>query len=694
MRKIFLTICFMISCYVTTTYAKVTEMNEVGQEQRQPKVIDTSLPQGMPDPDNLDEVIKFFRERFQTASKDYVKEGEDLNKSDSINIQHSKEYLEQMQEQNKSFFEKIYDKAMGRISNINEEDTVPSKTIFYQLAEDDKPKQVIDPQMPTISAVNVTLPSGKRIIAPAREHIPYLLSSYNILPTGLIQVQEDVTVVNNGQKLKHGLSKILNKYSVSRANVRKKIDVQLISVSINGQEIPYILEEIGDRIYIKPKNEYTLQPGVYNYSFKYLMDRKLWYYDDFSEFYVDVSGSYLNLVIASANAIVSVPDGRNFMSQNVIVGSPSHFSERRAMIASLASNALGFASTTSLLPAEGMHILVSLDKNVFISPDFNRRLVWFITDYGDVLISFCGFIAILLSYLLSWRYIKRHQKQKKSAGFFSPAALRNIFTGKFDQRCFVSGLLDLYRKNVIDLQNGEKYLLLIKKTDNLNSLSLSEKKVMTDLFPGRDTVLELSASNMLKMRRAFVSMKKGTELTRKLISLKFSLGYLLFSLGMLIFSEAAISYLAFNPAQMALILLSCSLTIAFYIWILKKQIKNKIMRWIIRGAALLFIVFSVLLISVYTRLISAVMIALMIYCVFEFEELFTKRNGLIKSIIREADDMKKQLRINAETIGKSQQFIEKQPYIFAYELENLYPLNEYNKSSYKLTEAEKMLSLS
>lgn len=93
-------------------------------------------------------------------------------------------------------------------------------------------------------------------------------------------------------------------------------------------------------------------------------------------------------------------------------------------------------------------------------------------------------------------------------------------------------------------------------------------------------------------------------------------------------------------------------------------------------------------------MISAVMIALMIYCVFEFEELFTKRNGLIKSIIREADDMKKQLRINAETIGKSQQFIEKQPYIFAYELENLYPLNEYNKSSYKLTEAEKMLSLS
>lgn len=694
MNKKILAICFMAVFLTHPAAAAVTEMNDMDKpapNRGQP--IDTSLPDGMPDPNNLDEVISFFKERFRSASVNRVSPDEDLNRSESMNIQHSAEYIQQMQEQNKSVFEKIYDNAMGRISGTTQPDGAPSETVFYQMNADQVQNPVDDLQAPDVPVVNVTLPTGNKIIAPAREHIPYLLSSYELLPTGLIQVQEDVTVVANGQKLKNGLIKVIDKNSVSRAGVRKKVDAQLLSVTVNGQEIPYVLEEIGDKIYIKPKQEYILTPGVYTFSFKYLLDRKLWYYDDFSEFYVDVTGSYLNMVITSANAIVSVPDGRNFMSQNVIVGKEGRFSDRRAVAASLDGNALGFASVTPLLPGEGMHLLVALDKNVFLEPDFDRRFAWFITDYGDILFTFAGLAAILVSYLLSLRYIRRRKALKKTTLSLPASSLRYLMRGNFDRRAFVAGLLELVRKNFIDIRQQDDTVLLIKKTDNLKTLSRSEKKAVNSLFPGKESVLQVSPIQALRFNRAMNAMEKGAKTSARFMSLKLNIGYLFFSIGMLVLSEVAVSLLAVNPLQMAFILFSGTLTIAFYIWMYRRKFKNKILNLLIKVLAVVFILFAVLLISIYIKLISAVFIAAMVYCIFDFEALFSKRSGLLKSKYQEVEDLKKYLISSADTINKSQLFYNRQAYIFALEVEKNYSLNEYNQRFYKLDLAEKVLSM-
>lgn len=694
MKKNFLAICFMTVFLTEAAFAAVTEMNEMDKpSENRGQTIDISLPEGMPDPNNVDEVISFFKERFRKASVNRVQSNEDLSRSESMNIQHSAEYIQQMQEQNKSVFEKIYDNAMGRISGSDQANTKPSETVFYQMNTNQVQNPVENLQSPDIPVVNVTLPTGNKIIAPAREHIPYMLSSYDLLPTGLIQVREDVTVVANGQKLKNGLIKIVDKNSVSRAGVRKKIDMQLLSVTVNGQEVPYVLEEIGDKIYIKPKQEYILTPGVYTFTFNYLLDRKLWYYDDFSEFYVDVTGSYLNMVITSANAIVSVPDGRNFISQNVIVGKEGRFSDRRAIVASLDGNALGFASVTPLLPGEGMHLLVSLDKDVFLEPDWNRRFAWFVTDYGDILFSLAGLLAILLSYMLSFRYLRRRKTLQKSTSVLSPVSLRYLSQRRFDGRAFVSGLLELVRKNFIDIQSQDNTILLIKKTDNLRALERHEKKAVNSLFPGKENVLQASSIQALKFKRAMDAMEKGAKLSAKLASLKSNIGYLFFSVGMLILSEIAISLLAVNPLQMSFILFSGTLMIAFYIWIFRRKFQNKILQSVVKILAVVFILFAILLISVYVKLISAVFIAAMVYCIFDFETLFSKQGGLVKSKIQEAEDMKKYLIANADTINKSQLFNNRQSYIFALDVERYYPQNQYNQYVYKLDLAEKILSL-
>ena len=686
MKKLFLAVCFNILLLAqNAAHARIVEVNQISEQPQTTYTPESIQGEGMPDPNNLPEVLSFFKERFENAAVTHVDNLGDLNRSDAINVQHSAEYIAQMQEEKKSTFEKIYDKAMQRISgNSQDENSENTFTTFYELAPEQQQAAIDELSKPNIPVVNVTLPTGKNILAPAKEHIPYLLASFNILPSGLIQVREDITVVANGQKLKHGLIKVLPKFSKSRAGVEKKLDVQLMSVSVNGKQLPYVLEEIGNKIYIKPQQEYTLQSGVYTYTFNYLVDRKLWYYDDFTEFYWDVAGSYLNLVITSANAIVSIPDGKNFLSQNVIVGYPKRLSSNRAVVASLDTNALGFASTTPLLPAEGMHLLVSLDKNVFMEPDMSRKFVWFVTDYGDILFAFAGLAAVLISYILSWKYLQKNKLKLKTS--FKQTALisRFLLTGKFDKTAFVASLLDMYKKNIIDIQKQDGPVLLIKKTDNLSDLSRAEKKVVNNLFLGKESVIAANDANMLKFNRAENIMEKSAKLTLKMLSLQLNIGYLLFSIGMLILTEIAIAYLGINPLQTGLILFSSTLTIAFYVWVLRKKYKSKITGYVLKSLAAIFIVLAVLFMSIYIKLISSLVLAGIVYIIFEYSELFMKRSGSSKNKTKEVDELRKYLESNIPAITYGHEFINQQANIFALDLVPLYPKNEQNRGVYKL----------
>ena len=693
MRKLFFAICFIVSMIFSfSTFSAVSTMTEAEVQQESSKKLDPFQPvEGMPNPNNLEEVISFFKKRFQTVNVSTAEEIGNLNKTNSMNIQHSKEYIESLQKENRSTFEKIYDEAMKRISGEEDSSQTQSQTVFYTQNQDRLIEETI--LQPDIDVVNVILPNGSKILAPAKEHIPYLLTSINILPTGLIQINEEITVVANNQKLKNGVIKILPKFSRSRAGVKKKLDIDLLSVSINGEEIPYILEEIGDKIYIKPQQKYTLAPGVYNYKFSYLLDRKLWYYDDFTEFYWDVSGSYFNLVIGSANAIVSIADGKNFLSQNVMTGFPSQLSPNRTVVAKLDTNALGFASITPLWPGEGMHILVSLDKDVFLSPDINRNFIWFITDYGDIFFAVLGLLAIVISYMISWNYIKKN-KSKLSSSFKNTASAARYFVYSiFDKKSFVAHLMELKKKQYIDIQKQDETVLLVKRTDNLSKLSKKEKKALNHLFAGKDSVISATSPNALKFTRAYSELKKLHDSSIKNLNLKLNLGYLMFSIGMLVLVEIAISMLGINPWQTAAVILSSSITIAFYTYMLKKRFNSKILNYIVKCFGSIFILFAILFMSVYIHLISSIIIAVIIYSIFEYSAIFSKRGGLLKNKIKEINNLKTYLENNVSIISISQDFINQQAYIYALDLEKFYAKNDFNKKVYILDDVKKIEAL-
>ena len=162
---------------------------------------------------------------------------------------------------------------------------------------------------------------------------------------------------------------------------------------------------------------------------------------------------------------------------------------------------------------------------------------------------------------------------------------------------------------------------------------------------------------------------------------------------MLVLSEIAIAALGINPLQTGLILLSGTLTMAFYIWILKRKFKSKIVDYSAKAIAVLLIIFAILLMSVYVKLISAIMIAGMVYTIFEYSELFMKRSGQSQSKTKEINELRKYLENNAATIYRGHEFALQQANIFALDLGRCYPENNINEKFYKLGIANELVQI-
>ena len=170
----------------------------------------------------------------------------------------------------------------------------------------------------------------------------------------------------------------------------------------------------------------------------------------------------------------------------------------------------------------------------------------------------------------------------------------------------------------------------------------------------------------------------------KRLNIKLNLGYLAFSVSMLLLVIVSIAMLAINPLQTTIVLISSCTTVAFYTYMIKRQFNSKALSYTIKFFGVIFIIFAVLLMSICLHLISAFIIALIIYIIFEYSTLFIKRNGLLKNKIKETEKIKSYLESNVLTVSITQEFTNHQANIYAFELDKIYTQNEKNKKVYLL----------
>ena len=695
MKRLFFTICFIICSILAVSSAQARVQSIVGQDKpQQPTRLDTK-PNNVPDPKNETEVRAFFKKRLAEAARSDVNENVDINAVNSVNITRSPEYYAVKKERDKPFYQKVYEKAIASLNGDknssqdvysdnfdapSDEQIAQAATRFFTIQKQDT--AVRQPQIPTVA---LTLPSGRRILAPAREHIPYFLSYIDIQANGYIKIEDTIVLVADGKKFGTALQRVFPKY----AGKNQRMEFILESVTANGTPIPYTAEEIGNKIVLKPKYNQRLEPGIYTYVFKYIVNNKLLRDGDEVLLSWNLIGSPINAVITSANAIISLPSGHSFDNAFSLIGAGKSFTDRRTNIFRFAQNTVAFSSNTPILNNETVNLLTEMNKNVFIT-DFDKNFSNFITNWGNITYSALGLLAILGSFLLSLIGLKKERKSNKYNPSYNGALMRSISVGKYDRTAFVAQLLDLYRKNAIDITQSDNRLFLHRRNIDNIKLQKHEIKALKTMFPKNNVDLEINKVNNVILKKAYNLLSRKNAKQIKKYRMIHNISYVIFSCIMLLLTEIFISFISINFAQTLIILLATTLLYGFYIWILRHHYKHWYVSITVRLFSLISLVVIWLFSSVYVGPITSFLIMLMPVIIFSFTRIFGEQNNFINEAKEAIAKYKEYLLSNSDTINLSRDFINQQSSVFALDIVEYFPQNVSNKNYYKLDLAENL----
>ena len=576
--------------------------------------------------------------------------------------------LNQQEQDTLSAYEKIYNENMQRASETGtlNENIELTGTFFRPIAQPEDITQFV----PDFPYITIKLSDNREIMAPAEEHIAYLLSTLQIETNGLLKVTEEFVFVSNNINFPEGFFRILPKYTYSRSNSKRRIDLTLNSVTVNDEEVPYKVTEIGDYLYIEPEKPLDLPTGVYTYRFNYYIDRAIWFYDKFDELYWGLTARTLPNVVGSANAVVILPASNEFLAQNALVSTRNGIFPERVTITNLEKNILAFADTEALGTGDEVHLFLTLEKGTLIAPDLLTRYLWLIQDHGAVLFALLALLAILLSYRISLKQIRQNQDKTNAVIKKTPAIFRLINAGVYDKRSLLSEILNLINKDIISLEtvNGEP--TLIKKTDNLTKLPKIEQQLIKKLFPTTETTLSASDVSALRLQRAYKFLSHKIYQTYALYRLKLNRYYLAFSLAMLLCSVIAASAIAVNPTHTFWVIFVCTLLMLPYFYLLEHTFTHKALNIGLKIFAALSVLGIAGWMSIYTSSTYAAIILVSLGIIFYYYRLFSRRNGLLRNKIKETEEYKSYLQKNTELASAARDFGSKIPYIYAFELEN------------------------
>ena len=710
MRKLFLAICFTLCLDPEVAFSAIRSVSNLVEAQK-----DAGSENPLQRSQELMEEKQYFRNMNQEQMREYLKDRlfhvvtTELEKTDglggdgAISVQKSA-LQEEIEAQNKkSIFEKIYDKAMNNLINITE--PRPAAKIYTddsnmrpQAAEEAERMQMQQAALrqawlnSNVEMIDVELPPfNQKTLVPAQEHIPYPFSRIELLPDGLVKITDTITVVANGEKLKDSIQRAFPKFVFDREGNRQKVDFNLLGVSINGNPVDYKLTDRNNYVFMEPSQKLELVPGVYEYQFDYTIDNQIFSYDEFDEFYWNLTGSVWNLIISRAGAAIILPPNTKTLGQTSLSGYNGYWREDMVTITQEQDNVLGFVSKSPLFIGQAMEMIVSIPKGAVSNISWSKKFLRLINAYGDVIFSAFGLAAIFLSYMVSWNYIRKN-KNMPTKGIYKDAALaRYLAKGVIDKKTFGAFLLDLYRKNIIDIEENDNNILLVKKTDNLASLSKAEKKAVHLLFGSEESILNINSYAKLKMNKVAELVKNDVSKKVKLLNFKINIGYLLFSIGMLLFTEAAISYLNYDFLYNFVFLTLTTLMLVFCLWLFQQKFapawKNKLARV---SSIILAMVTAFIMLAV-VNLTTIILIAVTLLVIQEYSKLYAQRDGLLAAYVTKVQNYAHLLKNKVEAISLGKDFVKNQPIIFALDCEDEYSESEHNKNVYKLNVISKLL---
>lgn len=345
----------------------------------------------------------------------------------------------------------------------------------------------------------------------ADERILFYHSEIEIQADGALEVTETIRVRAEGRNIRRGIYRDFPTRYEDRAGNRYRVGFEVISVERDGRPEDWHTDGMsnGVRVYAGNANR-MLDPGTYEYRFRYRTNRQLGFFEDYDELWWNVTGNGWIFPIDQASATVRLPAsvGNDDMVLNAytgVYGSTASHARYQATDGQTAR----FETTRPLSSWENLSVVVAFPKGVVAEPGLAQKFFWFLSDNGSALILALGWLVMLTWYLMSWSRVGRDPAtgviipRFEPPAHISPAGARYVMSMGMRQPAFIAAIVSLAVKKQIEIEedDGDFSLRRIDHPD-AEAPTRGEQAVLNALFSFGDKRIDLEKDNHSEFRAA------------------------------------------------------------------------------------------------------------------------------------------------------------------------------------------------
>jgi uncharacterized membrane protein YgcG len=323
------------------------------------------------------------------------------------------------------------------------------------------------------------------------EFIKLFKSHATVKKDQIVHVKEDVTVYAQGDHFKRGFQRALPIDYTYKGRART-IDLNILSVKKDGEPENYRLVKRPNGIAIKIGDpNIFLQPGFYTYTIEYTVDKQLGFFDNFDQFFWNVTGEP-KVPIKKAQSTITIPKPLSLTPDDVIVfigikGQRNTKAKRNTDYSmNIDNNSVTINTKYPLMPGKELSVATRFKKGFFdpsMGPQPQTALSCFIYNtLWHIVLAVC-FVIVFIYYI--WVYIARVRPDQDKGTVFprfdppqkiTPGAARYVYRYGYDSTSFASDIVNLAVKGFITIEYKKvsmwKSVYILTRTDK----ELDEKK--------------------------------------------------------------------------------------------------------------------------------------------------------------------------------------------------------------------------
>ena len=360
--------------------------------------------------------------------------------------------------------------------------------------------------------------------ASAEERILAYDSEVEVHADGRLDVREHIRVRAEGGNIRRGIYRDFPTRYKDRYGNRVVVDLEVVEVLRDGAPEAWFTERVANGVRINTGNDDFLRvPADYTYTLHYRTNRQLGFFADHDELYWNAIGTGWSFAIDSGSVDVTLPQREPIAPlQAEGYTGPQGAKGQDYRTSQPAPWRTRWELTRTLMPGEGLTIVLGFPKGLVAEPTSAQRLRWLLTDNRGILVALAGLVLLLAFCIRRWRAVGRDPaagvvfaRYEPPQGH-SPADLRYIRRMGHDNRCFSSDLLALAVAGHLRIERDKGFfsddwkLVRLPSRDGADELSPSQAALLSRLFAGRAT-LDLAKSNASILQSAQASQAKALQ---------------------------------------------------------------------------------------------------------------------------------------------------------------------------------------